>query len=343
MIRIGRGSMVAVAAAVVVMLASACEKAGDSTEIQGSGDLNATERALFAVLPAGSNMVFGGNYQKLMKYWETSPLKKLSESFLASAGQTDGMRDYMTCWVEQQNATDLAGSIEVKSDTVGMTMVFRGVNEKILTTCAQRGGMKFARDPDGKYVELQGMSNGMGGTSNVGYYFVTPDTAFFAMDMPLGLGPGQPLPTLARAELEARIAKAKAAPAADDAGVRALIARADRSKPFWFSGSSEGTPLAGKVGAGHGWLDADASSLTFAFSVELADTEAASRAVSGFNEAKKHVDQLPPDLKGAAEAFLADAKLTSAGKTLSGRFRLTNDVINKATPALQGLMGGRGM
>jgi len=342
MIRIGRGSTVAAAGALVLVLASACEKAGDSTEIKGSGDLSETERALFAVLPAGAKLVFGGNYQKLMKYWETSPLKKLSESFLALGGQTSGMRDYMTCWVERQNATDLAGSLEVRSDAIAMTMVFRGVDEKILTACAERGGMKFVRDPDGKYVELQGVSNGVGGTSNVGYYFVTPDTAYFALDLPTGLTPGQPVPTLGRTELEARIAKAKAAPAANDAGVRALIAKADRSKPFWFSGSSEGTPLAGSVGSGHGWLDADASSLTFAFSVELRDTEAASKAVSGFNEAKKHVDQLPPDLKSAAEAFLADARLTSAGRNLNGRFRLTNEVINKAAPALQGMMG-RGM
>ena len=149
MIRIGRGSTVAVAGALVLVLASACEKAGDSTEIQGSGELSATEKALFAVLPAGSNMVFGGNYQKLMKYWETSPFKKLSESFLALGGQTDGMREYMTCWVERQSATDLAGSLEVRSNAIGMTMVFRGVDEKILTACAERGGMKFTRDPDG--------------------------------------------------------------------------------------------------------------------------------------------------------------------------------------------------
>lgn len=334
MIRITR------AATVALVIAGACEKAGDSTAIEGSGDLSETERALFAVLPAGSNLVFGGNYAKLMKYWDTSPLKKLSESFLAATDQTDGMRDYMTCWVEQERATDLAGSIEVKPDAVGMTMVFRGVTEKTLTSCAGKGGMKVARDADGKYIELQGLSNGMGGTANVGYYFVTPDTAFFALDMPLSLGAGQPPPTLGRADLEARVARAKAAPAASDAQVRALMAKADRSKPFWFSGSAAGTPMASMVGSGHGWLDADATSLTLAFSVELRDDAAASQAVSGFNEAKKSVDRLPPDLKQAAEGFLADARLTSSGKTLNGRFRLTNDVIEKAAPALQGLMGG---
>jgi hypothetical protein len=340
MMRIGHGSTLALALALA--LTGACEKAGESTAIEGSGELNETERALFAVLPARSNLVFGGNYQKLMKYWETSPLKTLGESFLASAGQTDGMRDYMTCWVEHQNATDLAGSLEVKSGSIGLTMVFRGVNEKILTTCGERGGMKFARDADGKYVELHGLSNGMGGTTSVGYYFVTPDTAYFALDMPLALAPGQPLPTLGRAELEARIATAKAAPAANDPAVRALMAKADRSKPFWFSGSAAGTPLASAVGSGHGWLDADADSLTLAFAAELRDAESATRAVSAFNQAKGQVGQLPPDLKSAAEAFLADARLTSSGKTLNGRFRLSNDVINKAAPALKGLTG-RGM
>lgn len=336
MLNIARGSSLVVA---LLFAGSACEKAGDSTDIDGSGELSASEQELFSLLPAGANLVFGGNYRKLMKYWETSPLKKLSESFLAAAGETDGMRDYMTCWVEQEHATDLAGSLEVQADRIGMVMVFRGVSEKLLTTCAERGGMTFKRDPDGKYIELQGLSNGLGGTANAGYYLVTPNIAYFAIDMPLGAAMGQPLPTLGRTELEARIAKARAAPAAKDAQVRGLMGKADRSKPFWFSGSAAGTPAASTVGTGHGWLDADASSMTLAFSVELTEASAASQAVSSFNQAKKHIDQLPPELKDAAQAFLADAKLTSSGRSLNGRFRLTNDVINKALPALQGLMG----
>lgn len=328
--------------AVVLMLTGGCEKAGDSTAIEGSGELSATERQLFSLIPAGSNLVFGGNYQKLMKYWETSPLKKLGDSFMAASSpdQTDGMRDYMTCWVEEQHATDLAGALEVKPGAIGMIMVFRGVTEKTLTTCADKGGLKYQRDADGKYIELSGLSNGMGGTASVGYYFPAPDTAYFAFDMPLGMTPGQTPPPVARAEIEARLAKARSAPAADDAQVRGLIAKADRTKPFWFSGTATGTPLAGKVGSGHGWLDADASSLTFAFSVELGEAGAASQAVSSFEEAKKSVDQLPPQLKDAATEFLADAKLTSSGKTLNGRFRLTNAVLEKAAPALQSLMGG---
>ena len=337
MLNIARGSALVMA---LLFAGSACEKAGESTEIDGSGELSASEQELFSLLPAGANMVFGGNYRKLMKYWETSPLKKLSESFLAAGGgQTDGMRDYMTCWVEQEHATDLAGALEIQSDRIGMVMVFRGVSEKLLTTCAERGRMTFKRDPDGKYIELQGLSNGVGGTANAGYYLVTPNIAYFAIDMPLGAGMGQPLPTLGRAELESRIEKAKAAPAAKDAQVRGLMAKADRSKPFWFSGSAAGTPAASSIGTGHGWLDADADSMTLAFSVELTEASTASQAVSSFNQAKNHIDQLPPDLKDAAQAFLADAKLTSSGRSLNGRFRLTNQVINKALPALQGLMG----
>lgn len=328
--------------AVVLMLAGGCEKAGDSTEIEGSGELSQVERQLFSLIPAGSNLVFGGNYQKLMKYWETSPLKKLGDSFTAATApdQTDGMRDYMTCWVEEQHATDLAGALEVKPDAIGMIMVFRGVTEKTLTTCADKGGLKYQRDADGKYIELSGLSNGMGGTASVGYYFPAPDTAYFAFDLPLGMTPGVAPPPVGRAGIEARLAKAKSAPAADDPKVRGLIAKADRSKPFWFSGTAAGTPLAGKVGSGHGWLDADATSLSFAFSVELSEAGAASKAVSAFEEAKKSIDQLPSQLKDAATAFLADAKLTASGNTLNGRFRLTNEVLEKAAPALQSVMGG---
>jgi hypothetical protein len=323
---------------VVLALSGACEKS-DST-IEGSGELSDSERTLMGYLGAGSNLVFGGNYDRLMKYWETSPLRTLSESVMATAGNPNGMRDYMTCWVEQQHATDLMGSLEARPGAMSMTMVFRGITEKILTTCADRGGLEYRRDPDGKYIELKGLSDGRGGTANVGYYFVAPDTAFFSFELPVGFTGGGPLPMPDRAELEARVARAKAAPAADSAEFKALLAKADRSRPFWFSGSSAGTPLADKVGAGHGWLDADKDSLTFAFAVELDDAATAARAVSQFADARKSVAMLPPDLKQPAEAFLADAKLTASGKTLNGRFRLTNDVLNKALPAIQGLAGG---
>ncbi|HLU66379.1 MAG TPA: hypothetical protein VKZ63_08875 [Kofleriaceae bacterium] len=324
----------------VLLLAGACEKAGDSTKIEGSGAMTDQERALFAHVPASASVVFGGNYRDLMEYWKTSPLKTLTEAAMAAGGQPSGMRDYMNCWIEQESGSHLVGALEFRKETVGLVMLIRGVTEKTLTTCAEKGGFGVERDADGKYIELQGLADGRGGTANAGYYFVAPDTAYFAMEMPVGLGSAAALPPASRADLEARLARARSAPASGSAQVQALVAAADRSKPIWMSGTAAGTPLAAKVGKGSGWLDVDKDSLTLAFSIELMEEGAASRAVAQFGELKKQVGMLPPDLKQAAEALLADATLTSSGKTLSGRFKLTNEVLSKLMPAIGSAMGG---
>ena len=321
-----------------------CEKDG-SGGTKASGAPTKAESELLAHIPAGANLVFGGNYQKLMEYWETSPLKSLSETMMAAgagADQSDKMRDYMTCWMEQKNATDMVGSMELTGNAMSMTMIFRGVDEKTLTSCADKGGYKYTTSEDGKYLELQGVPAGMGRTTNVGYYFVDPTTAFFTVDAPMGLAASGEMPMPTRADLEAKLAKAKASPATGDPAFMKLLGMADRSKPFWFAGSAAGTPLAEQLESGHGWIDADKTSMTIGFSVELAQAEMATQAVEQFKQIKGSLGMLPPDLKAVAEEFLESAKLEASGKTLSGRFKITNDMLNKAIPAVKGMMGGMG-
>ena len=320
-----------------------CEKDGGGGK--SSGAPSQAESELLSHIPAGANLVFGGDYQKLMEYWETSPLKTLSETMMAAgagADQSDKLRDYMTCWLEQKNATSMIGSMELGGGEISMTMIFRGVDEKVFTSCADKGGYKYTRSEDGKYLELQGVPAGMGQTTNVGYYFVDPTTAFFTMQAPMGLAASGTMPMPTRADLEAKLAKAKASPATGDPAFMKLVGMADRSKPFWFAGSAVGTPLAEQVESGHGWIDADKESMTIGFSVDLAQAEMASQAVEQFKQVKGSLGMLPPDLKSVAEQFLDSAKLEASGKNLSGRFKITNDMLNKAIPAVQSMMGGMG-
>lgn len=326
----------------LVVAAGGCEKEGAKTK--SSGAPSETESALLSHIPAGANLVFGGNYQKLMEYWETSPLKKLSETMMAAGGgdQSDKMRDYMTCWVEQKSATDMIGSMEMSGGGMAMTMIFRGVDAKTLTACADKAGYTYTKSEDGKYIELQGVEAAMGQTSNVGYYFVDPQTTFFAMEAPIGMAADGNIPMPNRADLEAKLAKAKESPATGDPAFMKLVGMADRSKPFWFAGSAAGTPLAAQLSSGHGWIDADKSSMTIGFAVELGQEEMAKMAVEQFKQIKGSLGMLPPDLKAAAEQFLESAKLEASGKTLSGRFKITNDMLEKAVPAFEGYMQ-RGM
>jgi hypothetical protein len=319
---------------VFLVAGAACERRGGSG---GSGALSGDEKALFAHLPADANVVFGGDYERFMKHWDSSPLKKFSESALAEiAGTQDGMRDYMTCWVEEDVKATLAGSMKVAGLGVTMNMVFGGLGSDTLTRCADKGGLKYRKDEDGKYIELQEIPDGLGGTSNLGYYYIDSTTAYFSVD----IGLGGAASGLTREDLEGRLKSAARASAADSSEIEAMVKKADRSRAFWFAGSARGTPLASNLDGGYGWFDLDKNSMTFAFSAELKSASAASDAVKQFNEMSKGLALLPPDLRQAAESVLEKSKLTSSGKTLNGHFEIPNDALAKALSFVEGMAGG---
>jgi hypothetical protein len=324
---------------VVLLLGFGCEKAG--TNIKGSGSLSDSEKALLKHIPSGANLLFGGDYERFMEYWENSPLRKFSESMAAAAMGNNSMQSYMNCWIEKEKGTKLAGSLALKGGSMEMTMVFTGMKPEVLTTCADEAKMAYKKDDDGKYIELQGISDGLGGSSNIGYYFVDESTAFFAFEMPIALLEAGNVPTPDRKALEERVAAAAKSPAIDDDAMKALLEKANRSKAFWFSGTAAGTPAAEHVKEGHGWVDVDKSSLTLAFSIELTDASMAAKAVEEFKGLDSKLGMMPPMIKEPAEEFLKDAKLENSGGTLRGRFVLKNSLLDKVLPLAQG-MGGMG-
>lgn len=324
--------------ALALVLPAACEKEGENSG-KASGALDDSERALLVHLPAGATAVFGGNYKTFLDNWETSPLKRLTDANPMLSGPT-GMRDYMDCWM--QDATRdvvVAGSLEVKSGFT-LNMVFGGLSADMLERCSKKGGFSINADPDGKFIRVDGIPDGVGGKTSAGYYFVDPNTAFFTMDMKVSaLAPAASTP--GRAEIEARLARARQAPAIDDPVIKKMIEQADRSKAFWISGNAANTPLAGKVGAGHAWLDASKDAVTIGFSVELDSAGTASDVVSKFNDAKKEIGQAPPQLAEAAEEIFKAVKLSARGKVLSGQIRITNAAVDKVMPLMKAF-GGRG-
>lgn len=337
-----RNILTAIAAAAFVLTVSACEKTGSNIKIKPSGELTDTERALLGHLPAGAQVVFGGNYKKFMEYWDDSPMKELVKSMTPSSG---AMGDWMDCW-SNVGDVEFAGSLQVSAGTGRVRVLFRGLKKAMLEECGQKSSIDIEIDPDGKYLELRGIPDGLGGTSSLGYYFPDDATAFFAMDMQ-GLTAGRKPAPVKRAQLEADIAKAAASPAVDSADIKDLLVKADRSKPFWFSGSASGTPIADKVTSGHGWMDTTKNAITFRFSVTLTEAAMAKQIVSGFQQTKGQLSDTPAELmpggqqtKDVALAFFKGASMSHSGGTLAGNFKITNDMLEKLIPLSSAMMPG---
>ena len=335
-----RNILTAISLVAVAVLSPACEKDGSNIKIKGSGELSDTERTLLGQLPAGAQLVFGGSYKKFMDYWNNSPMKKMVASMTPNSGV---MSEWMDCWTNVSDVA-IAGSFESSDDTNRVRILFQGLEKSMLEECAQKTSIDLKKDDDGKYLELSGVPDGLGGTSTMGYYFTDDNTALIAMDI-TGLTPGtKPIPAT-RAQLEADIAKAAASPAVDSAGIKELLKKADRSKPFWFSGTAANTALAEKVKDGHGWIDTSKDAITFRFSVALVDASDAKKAVDAFGQAKSQLKDAPAaalpggeQTKDVALAFFKGASLSHSGGTLTGNFELTNDMLEKLLP-LASMMG----
>ncbi len=316
-----------------------CKKE-DSNKAKPSGALSSSEKGLLANLPGDANVIFGGKAGKFVDYWKNSPLKDLAEGFTGKMGGGDKMAGYMDCWMDYAKDMEMVGTFAIDGKEGTMRMLFSGVEKSSYEKCAEKGGMTVKADADGKYLEVQGIPDGQGGTRNIGYYFVSDKVSYLSIKTPLGGGTvGAPA---TRADLEADIKKAEASPASSDAKLKPLLEKADRSKSIWFAGSAEGTPAAKDMKSAVGWIDASSDAITVGFSVEFNSDEMPTQAVEGFEQAKGQIgmlDMMGPGLKDAAEEFLKDFHLDADGSTLNGRFKLANSVLNKVIPMAKGQLG----
>lgn len=311
-----------------------CEKSSDSVG-QPSGALKESESTLLKHLPESSKVVFGGNYKQFLKNWDTSPLKKMAEMAAEMGGDKNGMQEYMSCWAKEASSSNFAGGVGMAGSGFNLSMVFDNLSADTMKKCAEIGGYTFKVDADGKFAQIVGVPDGMGGTTDASYYFVAPTTVLFSMDMELGAMPKSP----DRSGLEAFIASAKKSSAADSAGIKAMIAKADRSKAFWFAGDASGTPASDTVSGGHGWLDMDASGMSFGFSMDFASSEMPKQAVDGYSQLKDKVGSLPDPFKKPVKKILASSSLKASGKTLKGKFKVSNSAMEELMPAMS-MLGG---
>lgn len=298
-------------------------------------------------LPPGANIIFGGNYGRLLAFVEAH-LKPLVDGLGAAAGQGpdlgDSVRSYVECFGAYANNVEFAGSVEVRDGAFKMRLIFGGVTLDVLERCANKLEFAFRKDDDGKYFELQDLPDGSGGKASAGYYFSEAEVVHFLVATESSLR-GTTLKPASRDELEADVAQAATPEQAQR--MKVMLEAVDRRSGFWMAGLAEGTPLASSVVGGQAWIDADRNSMTFEASVEFRDSAQAEMLAVRFRQLETQLvtlDRMGPSgakLKEAAKSFFELARVENSQGTLKGHFVVTAGMLKNVVPFVDMLVARR--
>ncbi|HEY0255459.1 MAG TPA: hypothetical protein VGC41_28215 [Kofleriaceae bacterium] len=267
----------------------ACERSG--AEPKGSGALSPEDKQLFALLPAGSTAVFGGNYMKLQQFM-SSTLGKSTAAMMEKVGP--GLQEWTNCFTEKP--VRLAGSGNVAGKGFEMRMVFSGYSIEQIGKCAARANMKATVDPDGKFIAVDLPPP----TNTTGYLLTSTGAIYTRQQMIISAAPT--VTPASRSDLENDLKTAVAKNVIADDRLLALIGKADRTKTVWFVGTGANTPIADKLGELVATLDLT-NGLAMDLSFQLLDPSLVTKFDEGITEMKKMSGSLPPSLKNAIESI----------------------------------------
>ena len=284
-----------VGVALVVAAAGGCEKS-DSTgkSVPGmSAPQRSAESVLMHDLPKGNQLLFGGNFLRLQKVLQDSPLGKLA---MTMTTQTPGMVEWQSCFIDGPGLA-MMGSVNFADREIEMRYVMSGLDLSGVEACAKRAGFPSTMDPDHKFLAIE-VASPMG-TLKVGY-LALPDGALITQQgLPLGVALGK-LPATDRASLETLTASLAHGTAADDTELVHALAGLDHDKAMWIVASGAGTPLADKLGLVSGTFDIR-DGLALDFTAQLTDRALGDKLESGIAMAKKQAGSLGPDVGAIAE------------------------------------------
>lgn len=278
-------------------------------------------------MPAGAQLIVGGDYQAFMNAWDRSPMKRLAPTAIL---RNRTVNEWIDCWTDAKDVRFL-GSLQRRDHTHRIRILFTGIEAAQLTRCANSGRIEWVADTDGTYLEFRGISDGFGTRSRIGAYLVADDTAAFVIDIG-GVVPGATEFLADRKRFETDIAIASASSVVDSPTLKPLLVNADRSKSLWFAGSAEGTKMDDMFKRGYGWLDIETDAVTFRFSIEMADETMARQLIDVFSKAQYRFNEIPAiafpggqRAKNIVLSFIRRARMIRSGYTLMGNFVLTND------------------
>lgn len=314
---------VTVATLAVCLLA--CEK--DATpRSKPSGSLNQQETGLLAKLPAGAQFVFGGNFYDAQRW--------LAESPLAGIGRTMQPTE-LTAWNEclatqKQMAMAVAGTVD--RSQLRLTFFMRGMTIEDLARCGERAKVTVSVDADRKFARVElPAQNGIEMTAP---YLAVDGGLYSRLGMSFaGLASGAvEQEPITRADLEAEQAKLAQSSMATDARMQSLLARVDRSRPFFFAGSAAGTPIADQLGDVWGSFAVERG-LEFDGVFALKDPKMVDQAVDGFGELRSRLGSLPPSMS-SVKALVKGVRLSKSKDGLVVSARISNQALTEALTQL---------
>jgi hypothetical protein len=274
---------------VSVIAFAAC---GKGSGPKGSGAVSQDELALFRELPGNNVALFGGNYVKMQNFMSSTLGKTL-----AATMKNDKAEAWMNCFASFKTMR-VAGGVTTAGKDVTLRIVFTGLKPSDIADCAKKSDFQTTLDADGKFVSVDVATGAM--MVNQGYLQLPTGGIYSRTIVSLG-----GIPTISsgsRADLEADVQASTKSTAADDTKLIALLAKADRSKTFWFAGNAAGTPIGDKIGEVYGSFDLD-SGLALDVTVQVKDSKMVDKIEQGVSEAKKMADKMPGDLKSVIEGL----------------------------------------
>lgn len=272
------------ASAVAFLFVAACEK-DHATQVD-SGDT-----ALFAHVPAGQDVLWGGNYTKVQSVFEN--MGPLFDQ-MGSGGHI--MSQWMTCFGKLSDLpkSKFVGGAHIADGGVTLTFAMSGFTVDDIAKCGNDAGLATKIDADHKFVAIDMPRMGTQPQLTLGYLVLSDGSLYSRESFKLGLAPSFTVPS--RAELEADIAGLGGTSAASDPMLASLGGKVDRVKTVWFIATGAKTPLAGRLGEVYGTLDMK-SGIAFDVTAQLLEKADADKAEEGVATIKGMAEQVPAEFK----------------------------------------------
>lgn len=311
----------------VALASSGCEKDRRMPAAKGSGTLTAAEADLLSHLPAGGNMVFGGNYFGLQDWTANSPLGRMSQ-------QINPVSAKWNACLARSNFT-MAGAGGFTDGVLRMAMYMKGIDLAGFTRCTTDAGLPVTTDPDGKFMTVTLADRG--GIELAMPYLTVPGGVYTVVSLRIEPGALKPVAVdVTRADLERDQAALATANLATDKRMTGWLAKVDRSRTFFFVGSGDGTPWSDQIGLIYGGMDI-ADGIAFDVTVDVRADGGADKVVSGWKQARSELGRLPASMQPLKDA-MKSVRLGKTGDGVRVVARISNSQLEAITTMIAPMM-----
>jgi hypothetical protein len=277
------------------LLGAACKKEDRAApRAVASGALTPAETELLKHLPAGSQIVFGGNMFKMQQWFAESPLAKLTQQMMDPK-----MTAYNTCLVKLSDTMQVVGSVRFNDGGMTTRAFMKGFTITALAKCATDAQLTPELSDDGKFVAITTEVMNIKSTAP----YIAVDGGVYGGNSVAGLGSKEVI-AAPREALEAEVAGLATASVATDTKIAGLLGKLDRKANFWVVGNAANTPAAAKVGdffMTFGMTDG----LAIDGTVALVDSSDSEKLMRGVGEMKSKLDSIPANMNSLKEVLRA--------------------------------------